>query len=1185
MVLELVGSLGPTERSALAGLVYFFPALLPGVLPCPRAPCCPACPHVTPCCPARRAPAAARALRPTAARTLHLATHTSCPTAACPSRPVAPPSRPLLQPARCAPLLPARRALQPARPTLLPCALRPAAARVSRPPAAQCVMPCSPHVAPCCSLRVVPCCPPRRALLQPVRRAPPLPSVSCPAALLPCPVRAPLPSPARHPALRSTRCPALSPARRAALPLGLHAALPCSPQPCCPALRPARRPALRPARCPALQPATALPCPAACALRCPRALPCSPRAALPLGPHAALPFEPRCPAPPGGGASRARRQKPLLPQQRREWAVQRGATTGGTCESTHAGSAASRRGGSGGGQQQQQRPLETLSPQQLREWAVRWGSPGGGGFRGTRTGGVEAPGGVEATSLHVCDSASAEAEPEEALHTFTLDSGTSRCFFRDSTTVTPLTPLWGPDPCPRSRGRLRRRAFPSSRGGSAPLLTPPTTAPLQTLHMDVWGPARVPGQGGLRYFLLLHVRFREDLPVLRLHSDRGGEFCSHLLEDLCGAKGILQPYTLSASPQHNGTAERCIGIVMKVARISMIDAAAPHFLWLFAVRYAAAQLSLWPRVSHVETSPTSRWTGEFGDASAFRVDPPPLVEPLEVSSDTSGPAEGGDQTAIDTVASRHSTRLAVPPGFPPRPSSPPLRPVAVDSGAAGGGDIRGADSGGAGSGGAASPTGAGGAGGAAAGVSAGGGAGGAGVGGADVAGVDAGGAGAPADSGGAGPRGASAGVPGIGRVGGTGAGGTGTTGGTGGAAAVGAVAAIRWGSPGGGIGRAGAAAYGGAGPGGASVGVPRVGRAGGTGTGGRGATGGTRGAGLGGASAVVPRVGGTGGADTGGTTGGTGVSGASWKESLSPLQLREWAVRWGSLDGGAGGTGSGGAVPTGAGGSGGATTQPQPSALRHLLSLLPAATEFPVAGTTPLLFPPTDQSQPQLLHGSPLPSPAPHTEVTASLTARCEPETRASTPERQEPETRAFVTARVSCVRRPRAPDVPGTHDMTLRPSSVPQRVVLPLPPASSVPHILDLESDLVRAASPIVTRLLATVVPDPSFESATMSALVAELVDFAALCRLDYAASLVFDSSCPPSVKGELALGCDVLEDRQFELEYLAVTARHLASTLLCPEGDPDALDITNPRTYAEAIMGPYSSQWQIVMDAKMVS
>ncbi|CAI7789154.1 unnamed protein product [Closterium sp. NIES-54] len=67
---------------------------------------------------------------------------------------------------------------------------------------------------------------------------------------------------------------------------------------------------------------------------------------------------------------------------------------------------------------------------------------------------------------------------------------------------------------------------------------------------------------------------------------------------------------------------------------------------------------------------------------------------------------------------------------------------------------------------------------------------------------------------------------------------------------------------------------------------------------------------------------------------------------------------------------------------------------------------------------------------------------------------------------------------------------MTLRPSTVSQRVPLPSPPASSLPALADPESDSLRVASPTVTRLLATAVTDPSFESAAASALVAELVD-----------------------------------------------------------------------------------------------
>ncbi|CAI7761626.1 unnamed protein product, partial [Closterium sp. NIES-53] len=100
---------------------------------------------------------------------------------------------------------------------------------------------------------------------------------------------------------------------------------------------------------------------------------------------------------------------------------------------------------------------------------------------------------------------------------------------------------------------------------------------------------------------------------------RGGEFSSDLLRAFCRLEGIRQTFTLPASPQQNGIAERRIGMVMDVARTSMIHAAAPHFLWPFAVQYAAHQINLQPRVSLPETTPTLRWTGKVGDASAFRV--------------------------------------------------------------------------------------------------------------------------------------------------------------------------------------------------------------------------------------------------------------------------------------------------------------------------------------------------------------------------------------------------------------------------------------------------------------------------------------------------------------------------------------------------------------------------------------
>ncbi|CAI7804629.1 unnamed protein product [Closterium sp. NIES-53] len=139
------------------------------------------------------------------------------------------------------------------------------------------------------------------------------------------------------------------------------------------------------------------------------------------------------------------------------------------------------------GGQQQTLPLpDTLSPQQLREWVIQRARPGGGGFgflsnaQRRQQSQQETfspqllselfsqrcvPGSVEAAALGASESANALGASEsaaapsasesaatlgarestatslasaEALHTFTLDSGMSRCFFHDSTTLTPL---------------------------------------------------------------------------------------------------------------------------------------------------------------------------------------------------------------------------------------------------------------------------------------------------------------------------------------------------------------------------------------------------------------------------------------------------------------------------------------------------------------------------------------------------------------------------------------------------------------------------------------------------------------------------------------------------------------------------------------------------------------------------
>ncbi|CAI7829450.1 unnamed protein product [Closterium sp. NIES-54] len=595
----------------------------------------------------------------------------------------------------------------------------------------------------------------------------------------------------------------------------------------------------------------------------------------------------------------------------------------------------------------------------------------------------------------------------------------------------PLLPSPAPPCLPCVEGRQRAAPHSSS--------FPPTIAPLQILHMDVWGPARVSGQGRERYFLLvvddytryttlfllhskgevsdvlipwirtvrlqLHKRFGQDLPVLRLQCERGGKFSSNLLRDFCCGEGILQSFTFPDSPEQNGIAERRIGLVMEVARTSMIHAAAPHFMWPFAVRYAAHQLNLWPRVSLPETSPTLCWTWKVGDASVFWV----WVSRAFVRDMS---ADKLSARAIPCVVMFDESvpfyylfpYHSAPPPPPPLFLAPGHPPVAIGSGAAPG----------AASGGAASR-------------------------GAEPRGAESEGAGSGvAGPGGEEPEGAEhAGV------------------------------------------ETGGVEHGGAESEGAE----------------------SRGA--------EPR----GAASSG------GPAGAS--PQLSPQQLCEWFVWRARLRSGA--TGAEGAGDARAGG-GGVT-----------------AGAGVTGGTT----------------------------ATGPGGAR----TRGTRAAR----TGGVGDAGAGDPTEPRAAGAGGTGASGAGAGGAGAAGAGVVDPGAggAVP---DPESDHAHADCPTVARLLATDVTDPSFESAVASALVAELLDLAAAYRLDYATALVAksESASPPSVGGECALGTDVLEDRQEDFECLAAAVPRFASMLLAPEGDPDAPGILTPCSYAQAITGPYSSsQW----------
>ncbi|CAI7799535.1 unnamed protein product [Closterium sp. NIES-54] len=502
------------------------------------------------------------------------------------------------------------------------------------------------------------------------------------------------------------------------------------------------------------------------------------------------------------------------------------------------------------------------------------------------------------------------------------------------------------------------------------------------------------------------------------------------LNTFCRAQGIRQTFTLPASPQQNGIAEHRIGMVMDVARTSMIHAAAPHFLWPFAVQYAAHQLNLQPRVSLPETSPTLLWTGKVGDASAFRVWgsrafvrdlsadklSPRAVPCVFLGFPTDAPGwqfyqptsrrvlSSQDVTFDESVpyyrlfpyhtASLPPPPLFLAPGPPPVDPLPPQGPapsgvsqvdavkpveVAVDSGAATGAEPAGAGSGGAGSGGAetegAEP-------------------GGAGTGGAELGGAASGGA----ETWGAEPGGAATGGtepwgadPGVTEPGGA------EPGGAGSARVASRVAssrrevlsppelrewfARRWGRAAGARGTTATTGSGGTCPGGAGAAGPGgTAEAAGVGpTGGSaGASGGTGSSGFAGpAAAGATGVGAAGGVGTGGsadtgTSEGTGAGAA----------------------GAGGATGAGasaespGAVPAGSGGA----PRPRPyfvPLLEQVLGLPPSPRPAP-----PFECPQPVQSKSLLQPVSPLPAPSPYTGPTGGLAERRAPASRPASPAR-----------------------------------------------------------------------------------------------------------------------------------------------------------------------------------------------
>ncbi|CAI7912380.1 unnamed protein product [Closterium sp. NIES-54] len=126
------------------------------------------------------------------------------------------------------------------------------------------------------------------------------------------------------------------------------------------------------------------------------------------------------------------------------------------------------------------------------------------------------------------------------------------------------------------------------------------------------------------------------------------------------------------------------------------------------------------------------------------------------------------------------------------------------------------------------------------------------------------------------------------------------------------------------------------------------------------------------------------------------------------------------------------------------------------------------------------------------------------------------------------------------------------------------------------------NASRPVVSRVFSALVTHPTAPLSSVSTLVTTVAGFASSHRLDYAAHLVSGPARSPFSGGALVFP---LEDKQFELGFLAAAVPRLCAMLLAPEGDPDALDIPIPRNHVETASGPWASYWIAAEEAEMAS
>jgi hypothetical protein len=162
--------------------------------------------------------------------------------------------------------------------------------------------------------------------------------------------------------------------------------------------------------------------------------------------------------------------------------------------------------------------------------------------------------------------------------------------------------------------------------------------PLDLVHVDLCGPITPETVGGNKYFMLLvddctrwmsvyilkskdqtcstFVKFKAEAEnslgyrIKVVRSDRGGEFLSGALKDVCESAGIKRQFTAPYSPQQNGVVERRNRTVMEMARSLLKCMNVPGCFWGEAVNHSVYLLNRLPTKPMGYRTPFEGWHGK-----------------------------------------------------------------------------------------------------------------------------------------------------------------------------------------------------------------------------------------------------------------------------------------------------------------------------------------------------------------------------------------------------------------------------------------------------------------------------------------------------------------------------------------------------------------------------------------------